>query len=616
MTKTSRRIFFLLSVLLLGSDLCFVVINYLSSQKALSATVDQMAQGYHFRLDQSLNATKSKMLLLATFLSQDPRIQKLFLEGKRAVLEEEGTRGIIEANKVRMELLAILSKGRRVLEKEFGFRQIQFHLGPGSLSFLRVHAPDRFGDRMDDVRFTVVDVNKYHRSVYGFEIGRVYSGIRGVVPVFARDDTTGKELFVGALEAGTAFDSTLHAVKGGPSMGLAVFLNIDILKTKMWPDELKRLINSSSTIGNFVVESSTSDLAQEIFRLHLAQNPSLHPSTLHVFFGGVDYSSTTFPLRDYQGEKDPSLPPVGQILLWRDISDELSAFKRTQLINIIYALGGFVVIEISLFAGIRASSKRLKAIISQKSQEQVLMAAELEKAKACESIKGIVASMAHLINNKTTAIVLGLQMLKGSLPPGSKEHDWADKAMRATKETAQLGKTLLATLGELQVDTKSFSLHKLVQKMVAAHRDLLTDGVKLTIHRPHAQVKVFADEELVGTALSSLLKNSIEAMSSTGEITISFDTITADPSSFPMPYAREGKRGRFVVVTIEDTGEGMEETTLERATEPFFSTKFQGRGLGLPLAAGIIRANKGAIYVKSVKGQGTSIAVLLPASDV
>jgi len=117
--------------------------------------------------------------------------------------------------------------------------------------------------------------------------------------------------------------------------------------------------------------------------------------------------------------------------------------------------------------------------------------------------------------------------------------------------------------------------------------------------------------------LESILINAVESLkdaSGTVEVTFGVDSFTTD--SFPIPFQEhEPSKGMFAYCQIQDNGYGIRPENLTRIFEPFYTTGFVGRGLGLALTVGIMRLHHGAITVESTPGKGTTVRVLLPVSS-
>ena len=204
------RLFILLSLIMAVFDITFVGITYFQSQNTLISRFEKEAESQHATFHNSFKETVNNMLQIATFVANDPRIQQAFLSGKLAVESEGGGKGKEQAKIARNNLLTIVAPSWAEMTRQFKARQLHFHLGPGSTSFLRVHKPTKFGDNMDNVRYTIVDANKTLKATSGFETGRVYSGIRGVQPVFAFSSDKQRQVHVGAVESGISYHDLLN----------------------------------------------------------------------------------------------------------------------------------------------------------------------------------------------------------------------------------------------------------------------------------------------------------------------------------------------------------------------------------------------------------------------
>jgi hypothetical protein len=182
-----HKIFLAVSLTILVSEAIFVMINYLSDKEALQSALAQKGQQSQKTFEVALSTTLDSMSQLATFVANSPDVQRLMNEAERATTENSGG-NVMKPDDIRALLYETVSPGWRKMTKEYQVRQLHFHLGPGSNSFLRVHKPEKFGDNMDNLRHLVVDVNRDGQPRQGFELGRVYAGLRDVVPVFSFSD--------------------------------------------------------------------------------------------------------------------------------------------------------------------------------------------------------------------------------------------------------------------------------------------------------------------------------------------------------------------------------------------------------------------------------------------
>lgn len=381
MTKKSIRLFILLSLLFACLDIVFILINYLSAKQALEDHFTGISREVEASFFQALDATEQRMLQIATFVANEPPVQKLFLAGKQAIAMRGNTGAAQEAKRVRQQLNDLLAAPRAVLARNYDFRQLQFHLGPGSFSFLRIHEPDRFGDRMDTVRQTVVSVNRNHKSVSGIETGRMHTGIRGVVPVFAPQASWASREYIGALEAGTGFQTTLSNVVRGRETNMAVLLTTDHLEENVWPDILKPLFDRKPPQHGYYIEETTSPTIMTILKSVRIDN-----SRTDVFWQLLDTMDPALlfihiPLRDFAGQKDAKRRNIGAALAWQPVADELALFQKGIRTNILYAIFGFLVTELLLYGALHVGIRKLETMVENGKQE---LAQAMEKLRQNE----------------------------------------------------------------------------------------------------------------------------------------------------------------------------------------------------------------------------------------
>lgn len=298
----------------------------------------------------SVSLIYEDLLKLAYFIANEKTAQRLFWEGKTALDRASGDFDAPMVKRAREKLRNHLKDDWDLMQKRFYMRQLHFHLGPGSQSFLRVHKPGKYGDRMDDVRFTIVDTNREQKARTGFETGRLYSGLRGVVPVFFKPSPNAAPIHIGALETGTSFEDIIDILQVHLHADLAIVLRGQHVRKNMWPESIKKHFTLRSDSTNCYIEATTSPDIIKLMKFvkisdkksHGARELEHHSegSTRFVHAGKRILSLTSFPLRDYRGTVDPALEKAGEIFIWTDISDEISWVHKKQAV--VYILGCIV----------------------------------------------------------------------------------------------------------------------------------------------------------------------------------------------------------------------------------------------------------------------------------
>lgn len=368
--KASGRLFLYVSACVALVDILFVGMNYHLSQRSFEHNMRAESDSLYLNYQTLLSQTYSNLLTIATFVSSDPKVKHLFNEGRKAVAEEGGGPGGSEAQKYRNALHDIVGDKWAAVQNKFSARQLHFHLGPGSTSFLRVHKPEKFGDNMDNVRFTIVDTNQKAGSITGFETGRVYSGLRGVVPVTATDSDSGNKVHVGALEVGTSFDVILGILHDTSNYSAGVLLTKEHVQEAMWPDAIERKFGGQQTACECVIEASSEDNFNEIIAAGKAKGIRFRDGGHQIVeVGGHSFLVSYFPLRDYRGSLLPEREDVGALVFWKDVDAPISELRTSQLYNVLYGIIGFIIVELLFFFAFKVGTRRLEEVIQKKTQQ-------------------------------------------------------------------------------------------------------------------------------------------------------------------------------------------------------------------------------------------------------
>ncbi len=241
----------------------------------------------------------------------------------------------------------------------------------------------------------------------------------------------------------------------------------------------------------------------------------------------------------------------------------------------------------------------------------------MEQIQRLESLGVLAGGIAHDFNNILAAIMGNASL---ALRKIGKEHDAArhlDRIQTASRSAADLCQQMMAYAGKGSETTRADSLNRIVRDMGELLQVSLHKSVALHLELDDALPPAMLARGQIRQVVMNLITNANEAIGKdqTGQITLRTGAAT-------LASAREGfaggdalKAGRYVTLCVEDTGCGMDEATLARIFEPFYTTKFSGRGLGLSAILGIVRKHGGALRVESEPGRGSRFEVWLPACD-
>jgi signal transduction histidine kinase/CheY-like chemotaxis protein len=237
----------------------------------------------------------------------------------------------------------------------------------------------------------------------------------------------------------------------------------------------------------------------------------------------------------------------------------------------------------------------------------------LRQAQKLESIGLLAGGVAHDFNNLLTVIMgnADCALLKN---PSSEE---LPPILDASKRAAHLASQLLAYAGKGQFFIRTFNLRDLVSGSAQVLAAAIPKRARLELHLSPDDLAINADPSQIEQVLMNLVVNAGEAIppQTDGRIEIATSECNLTPERvLPHAQAFNAQPGRFVCLEVTDNGTGMDEAILGRLFDPFFSTKFTGRGLGLAAVYGIVRTCKGFIEVRSSHGAGSTFQVFLPAA--
>jgi PAS domain S-box-containing protein len=235
--------------------------------------------------------------------------------------------------------------------------------------------------------------------------------------------------------------------------------------------------------------------------------------------------------------------------------------------------------------------------------------ARLRQSQKMEAVGQFTGGAAHDFNNLLMAILGSLEILRKRLPNDPRLLALLDNAVQGAKRGSSLTQRMLAFARRQELKQEAVDLAHLVNNMLELLERSLGPTINIVTRFPREAVRVRTDANQLETALLNLAINSRDAMPNGGTITISVAEHSiggAHPTGLPP--------GPYACLAVTDTGQGMDETTLARATEPFFTTKGigKGTGLGLSMVDGLTGQSGGKLIVQSVPARGTTIELWFP----
>jgi len=258
-------------------------------------------------------------------------------------------------------------------------------------------------------------------------------------------------------------------------------------------------------------------------------------------------------------------------------------------------------------------AKITRDVTEQKQAEQDLAIAReaLFQSQKSESIGQLTGGVAHDFNNLLMAVLGNLELLRKWLPSAPRPQALLDNAVAGAQRGASLTQRMLAFARRQELHPRPVDVPLLVHGMADLLRRSLGPQVRIGTTFPLHLPRVLIDANQLELALLNLAVNGRDAMPQGGRLEIgalSENVATGHATALPA--------GEYVCLWVADEGQGMDEATLKRATEPFFTTKGVGKGtgLGLSMAYGLAEQSGGRLMLQSQPGRGTTVEIWLPVA--
>ncbi|WP_343863732.1 ATP-binding protein [Caenispirillum bisanense] len=590
-------------VLLLGLALIIALIETVMlmarhemARRSLDDALAEQGRHLHDSFVLMLDQLEQTMLSTATLVAGDPEVQQLFLAGARAVAAEGGGAGGAEAALWRDRLMDRVSPAWTEVQERFNVRQLHFHLAPGSTSFLRVHQPDRFGDDLAAVRHSVVAANATGTPQAGFETGRVYSGLRGVVPVTATDPLTGASVHVGALEAGTALDTVVNTLDRRLNHGVAVLLGKEHVEKSMFADLAAPVLQTAGRCGCVVEAVSRDGLADVLGRALDAGVALKTPGTQLLEYEGGAVALSHFPLRDFRGTRDASLAPVGAVVFWNDATPLVAAFRADRLKEVVFGVVAYAVVMLSVLAAFHFGARRFDSLLAAKTRELAAANALLHDQSAnLERSNRELEQFAHIVSHDLReplrSVVSFLMLVKRRAGAAALDEDtrrFIDYAISGGERMSRMVSDLLdlsrvRTRGsefrpEASADLVAEAVRNLTIAIQDAHAEVVvTEGAPPVLGDRGQLVRLF--QNLIGNALSYRRQGL--------------------PPVVRVDWMEQGPLVRFSII---DNGIGIPPEFSEAVFLPFRRLNpgggAEGSGIGLAICRSIVERHGGSIVAE------------------
>jgi two-component system cell cycle sensor histidine kinase/response regulator CckA len=254
-------------------------------------------------------------------------------------------------------------------------------------------------------------------------------------------------------------------------------------------------------------------------------------------------------------------------------------------------------------------------VINTEVTERKNVEAQLLRAQRMESIGTLAGGIAHDLNNILSPILMAVQMLQLKVDDDESAHQWLDILQTNAERGADMVRQVLSFARGVEGERVMLQPKHLVKEVIKILKDTLPKSIEIKFDVSSDLWPISADATQIHQVLMNLCVNARDAMPGGGELFIRAENVTLDDN-----FARlhiEARPGKFVMICVADTGEGMSPEVLGRIFEPFFTTKGigKGTGLGLSTALTIVRSHGGFANVYSEPRNGAQFAIYLPAIE-
>lgn len=250
--------------------------------------------------------------------------------------------------------------------------------------------------------------------------------------------------------------------------------------------------------------------------------------------------------------------------------------------------------------------------------EKERLEAQYRQLQKADGLRRMAGGVAHHFNNRLHSVILNLDLARRALPPDTEVADFLTEAYQSTRSAADLSRQMVTYLGRTRCRRELLDLSEACRRSVPALQTAANSPGMLHVDLPVPGPAVEADASQVEQMLVHLVTNAREALGNrAGTIRLSVKQIPASdlPVLNRVPIEWSPHDADYACIEVADTGCGIAAADLDKIFDPFFSSKSQDRGLGLPVVLGIARAHFGAVAVRSQPGQGSLFQVLLPVSS-
>ncbi|MFH1869795.1 MAG: ATP-binding protein [Pseudomonadota bacterium] len=468
-----------------------------------------------------------------------------------------------------------------------------YFTGPDLINLYRFHSPEEFGDEID--RLTTIKARDRQDAEHGLELGALGTLTLRLVMPWRRDDRV-----IGYLEIGEEIEHLISEIRDGLAVDMLVLVDKRMLSLQQWQrgQALMKREGNWARFAGHVALAQTTDRPLAALDDRVLQS-LLAGRTAEIDDSGRSLHLAAVPLKD-AGQRH-----IGNLVVIRDITALKSAFNwsivAVTAISLLSAIGVLGVFYLALDR-VERDYRRQHDLEHQllRVNAEYGRILQLEKLSALGTMVG---SIAHQLNNPLVGVVNLAQLAERGVDDPQRTRELLGEIRSAGEDCRSFVKRMLAFSKVSSFESKPTPIAALIEDTVLLFRQTETRHLPVEVKLPDQAVVLAVDPILLRHALFNLLVNAAQATSNDSAIVISLER-EVDPARGAPGWA----------LAVSDRGRGMPPEVMEKIFVPFYTTRSDGTGLGLPVVQHVALLHGGQVNVSSEAGHGTRIAIWLPDS--
>jgi len=573
-SRIRARILYPFALVVLFVIAAFVVTTYvhedLGHKKVLGENVAAVERLYR----QGLEKDADMMHAVLSIIARDESIKKTFLEGDQKALLKQS-----------WPLFNNLRNNHRVTHFYFS--------GPDRVNFLRVHQPNRSGDVIN--RITTLRAAQSGEEARGIEIGPLGTFTLRVVQPWYDGDR-----LIGFLELGEEINHITEEVHGILGVDLLVLVYEKFLDHQLWEKGRKMLGHQDewSRYGPTLVVGRAMEKIPQILVDVLEKGKHPYRGVLDVADATRSLYVAFLPLNDVTGRE------VGDFVVVQDVTGYQVDFRTSMfLIAALSILVGSVVFAIfyTILGRVERDYRRQREVEMQLSRVNT----EHQKIIQIEKLSAMglmIGEIAHQLNNPLVGVVNMTQLAEREVDDPIRTRELLGEIRKAGKDCHAFVKRMLEFTKLSSFDRRQTNMNELIRETVSLFRESLGSRMEMVSDLPDNAPGLAIDPVLVRHAVFNLLSNAAQANPEGGEISIRL-------------FAQTRERVAGWNIAIQDEGAGLGEGMVDKIFTPFFTTRAEGTGLGLPVVQHVAILHEGLISADNAEGGGAVFTLWLPTTN-